>query len=122
MRFLVDAQLPVRLADWMRWKGHDVVHTSGLPGGNGTSDGVVMRLADDEGRVLVTKDADFVSSHLLRRSPQRLLLVSLGNTTNLRLMTVLSHEWDSILAALEESPFVELSTAGLVLHDERSGG
>jgi len=122
MRFLVDAQLPVRLADWMRWKGHDVVHSSGLPGANRTSDGVVIRLADDEGRVLVTKDVDFVSGHLLRRSPQRLLLVSLGNTTNVRLMTVLSREWDSILEALEESPFVEMASAGLVLLDERTIG
>jgi predicted nuclease of predicted toxin-antitoxin system len=102
-------------------EGIHVLHTSDLPDANRTSDGVVMRLADDEGRVLVTKDADFVSSHLMRRTPRRLLLVSLGNTTNARLMTVLSREWDSILAALEETPFVELSTVGLVLHDERRG-
>ncbi len=31
MKFLVDAQLPVKLCEWLRWKGHDVLHTSALP-------------------------------------------------------------------------------------------
>lgn len=31
MKFLVDAQLPLRLARYLREAGHDVVHTRELP-------------------------------------------------------------------------------------------
>lgn len=35
-----------------------------------------------EGRIVVTKDSDFVDSFLLTRKPPRLLLVSTGNISN----------------------------------------
>ncbi|WP_300970662.1 DUF5615 family PIN-like protein [Thiocapsa sp.] len=31
MRFIVDAQLPRRLARWLNARGHDVLHTLDLP-------------------------------------------------------------------------------------------
>ena len=38
MKFLIDTQLPERLARQPGEAGHDAVHTSALPGGNRTSD------------------------------------------------------------------------------------
>ena len=38
MKFLVDAQLPKTLSDFLKWKGHDSVHSSELPMKNSTSD------------------------------------------------------------------------------------
>ena len=85
MKFLVDAQLPRRFARRLQSAGHDTVHTLDLPLGNRTPDREVYRLADAEQRAVVTKDADFANSHLLRHEPQRLVLVSIGNCTNDRL-------------------------------------
>ncbi len=31
MKFLVDAQLPVKLKDWLEEQGHDSLHTNDLP-------------------------------------------------------------------------------------------
>ena len=62
MRVLVDAQLPLRLARWLQDKGHDAVHTRDLPTGNRTEDADVNELSLREARVVVTKDADFVTS------------------------------------------------------------
>jgi predicted nuclease of predicted toxin-antitoxin system len=59
VKFLVDAQLPLRLARSISTAGHDVVHTSELRDGNRTTDAVIARLADSEDRVVVTKDRDF---------------------------------------------------------------
>src|ERR1022692_1127564 len=56
--------------------GHDVLHTTDLPDGNRTADGRIAALADDEDRVVVTKDRDFRDGHLLSRSPRRLLVVA----------------------------------------------
>lgn len=38
MKFLVDAQLPQRLAKWLNEAGHDTLHTLDLPKKNRTSD------------------------------------------------------------------------------------
>ena len=38
MKFLVDAQLPKRLAEWLNEAGHDTLHTLDLPRGNRTPD------------------------------------------------------------------------------------
>ena len=38
MKFLVDAQLPRRLADYLRAAGHDAVHTLDLPNANRTTE------------------------------------------------------------------------------------
>ena len=42
MKFLVDAQLPQKLAIEMQAAGHDVVHTFNLPKGNATPDNEII--------------------------------------------------------------------------------
>ncbi len=64
MRFLVDAQLPARLAQFLSSAGHEALHTSELPEGNRTTDRRIVEVADDNNRVVVTKDQDFRDSHL----------------------------------------------------------
>ena len=75
MRFLVDAQLPARLAEALTAAGHDAVHTSQLPDGNRATDHQVAEAADSSDRVVVTKDSDFRDGHLLAGRPRRLLVV-----------------------------------------------
>ncbi len=116
MKFLVDAQLPAKLAQLLRRAGHDVVHTSELLEGNRTTDQVLARKADSEGRVVITKDRDFRDGYLLNRSPRRLLVVTTGNITNRELLALFDGNLTVIIEALSESPFVELSPAGLILH------
>ena len=67
MKFLIDAQLPARLAGLLGAAGHDAVHTSQLPEGNRTTDAALAATADAEDRVVVSKDRDFRDRHLLRR-------------------------------------------------------
>ncbi|MPZ66583.1 MAG: hypothetical protein GEU83_14085 [Pseudonocardiaceae bacterium] len=86
MKFLVDAQLPARLAWLLNGVGHDALHTLELPDGNRTTDVRIAELAESEGRVIVTKDRDFRHGHLLVDSPRRLLVVATGNITNAALL------------------------------------
>src|SRR5436309_5107 len=85
MNFLVDAQLPRRLALRLQEAGHDVLHTFDLPAGNRTTDTEINALSLRESRVVITKDADFVNSFLLVGQPYKLLVISTGNITNLKL-------------------------------------
>ena len=65
MRFLIDAQMPRRLAYWLNSNGHDCLHTLDLPEGNRTTDAEISALSVREQRVVITKDSDFVEDFLL---------------------------------------------------------
>lgn len=119
MNFLVDAQLPPRLARYLRTAGHDVVHTTELPATNRTTDAEVARTADAGDRVVVTKDRDFRASHLLQSSPRRLLIVATANIRNDDLIALFDQHLDAIVAALHEARFVELGLDQLIVHDDR---
>ena len=75
MKFIVDAQLPLRLKKWLVEKGHDVKHTRDLPHGNLIHDNYIIQIADEEERIIITKDKDFHQQHLLNNFPKRLLCV-----------------------------------------------
>lgn len=122
MKFLVDAQLPARLARFLNDAGHDALHTSELPEGNRTTDARIAALADGESRVVVTKDRDFRDGHLLRGSPRRLLIVSTGNITNNVLLALFKANLDAIVGALAEADFVELGQGAMVVHVPRGRG
>ena len=62
MKFLVDAQLPRRLAALFIQREHEATHMLDLPAGNSSSDEHLLDVAAIEDRVIVTKEADFVNS------------------------------------------------------------
>lgn len=119
MKFLVDAQLPARLAEFLSRVGHDALHTSELPDGNGSTDGQIARRADEDERVVVTKDQDFRDAHVLARSPRQLLVVATGNVTNDILLSIFELHLDAIVSAFEEADFVQLSPDALILSRPR---
>ena len=117
MKFLVDAQLPVSLAKLLSAAGHDAVHTVQLPDANRTSDSEIARVADKDGRVVVSKDRDFRDSHLLRGTPQSLLIIATGNISNADLLALVAEQLGSILEALGQATLVELRSHDLVIRD-----
>ena len=117
MKFLIDAQLPRKLCKWLREAGHDVVHTLDLPLGNATPDSVVLSIAESEQRTVVTKDDDFVQSHLIAGRPEKLLLIATGNIGNAELENLLRSNLARIELALQSGRFVEISRYKLTTHD-----
>jgi predicted nuclease of predicted toxin-antitoxin system len=116
MKFIVDAQLPRRLAHEIRALGGDAIHTLDMPAGNLTTDGEISQHARREDRVVVTKDGDFVDSFLLRREPAKLLFITTGNIPNNDLLRLVRMNWSRIDTMLSEGSFVELSRTSLTLH------
>jgi predicted nuclease of predicted toxin-antitoxin system len=115
MKFLVDAQLPRRMKDWLTVAGCDAIHTMELPDANRTTDERIIEVADRELRVLVTKDADFVDSHLLRGRPAKLLVISTGNISNRDLEALVVPAIPDIVREFESRSFLELGRAGIVI-------
>lgn len=116
MKLLVDAQLPRRLAIWLKDAGHEALHTLDLPQANLTPDAEVIAVADRDGRIVVTKDDDFVQSFLIQGKPQRLLLISTGNISNNDLLALISKNIEAITRAFESAAYVEIGRESLVVH------
>lgn len=54
MRALIDEDVHIKVIGWLKEKGHDAVRVP-----SGTKNGAVIKLAQEESRVLITRDADF---------------------------------------------------------------
>src|SRR3954454_8949819 len=115
MNFLVDAQLPRRMTDWLTAAGCDAKHTLDLPDANRTTDEQINDVADREQRIVVTKDADFVDSHLLRGRPPKLLLISTGNISNRDLEVLMVPLIPDIVRAFGSHSFLELGRAEIAV-------
>ncbi|MEM7531801.1 MAG: DUF5615 family PIN-like protein [Chloroflexota bacterium] len=116
MKFLVDAQLPKKLAYFLKDEGYDAIHTRDLPLGNGTPDSVINDISLSEQRIVITKDSDFRDSYLLSNRPYKLLLISTGNIKNSDLMKLFEQNLEPIINALEVYGYVELDRLNLTIH------
>ncbi|MEM1211438.1 MAG: DUF5615 family PIN-like protein [Planctomycetota bacterium] len=117
MRYLIDAQLPRRAVDWLTTSESDAIHTLDLPDGNRTPDSAIIKRADLDGRVVVTKDADFVDAHLMQNRPARLLLISIGNLSNPGLQALLEPLTPTLNHQFKTRRFLELTHHGLLIRD-----
>lgn len=116
MKFPVDAQLPQRSANWMNEAGHDALHTLDLPQKNRTPDSELIARARQDGRIVISKDADFVQSFLVTGEPP-LLLISTGNISNAELEKILRANLSAIEEAFASARFVEITREALVVHE-----
>ena len=116
MKFLVDAQLPRRFASWLKEAGHDALHTLDLPKKNLTLDNELIARAMQDGRIVISKDADFVQSFMVTGEPP-LLLISTGNISNTELEKILRANLGGIEAAFASGRFVEITREALVVHE-----
>ena len=116
MKFLVDAQLPRRFANWLNEAGHDALHTLDLPKKNTTTDSELVAWATRDNRIVISKDADFVQSFMITGEPS-LLLISTGNISNAELEKILRDNLSGIEAAFASAKFVEINREALAVHE-----
>lgn len=83
---LVDAQLPPALAQWLCDAGYDAqaVREVGL---REAEDGAIWRHAQEQGRVIITKDEDFAQRSQTGAAGPVIVWLRLGNTSNAALHT-----------------------------------
>ncbi|NJN83011.1 MAG: DUF5615 family PIN-like protein [Caldilineaceae bacterium] len=100
----------------MNAAGHNALHTLDLPLKNRTPDVIINQISLAEQRIVVTKDADFRDSHLVKGQPSKLLLVSTGNIHNADLLSLFASNLERIAAAFESHSYVELDRLHLTIH------
>jgi predicted nuclease of predicted toxin-antitoxin system len=98
MRFLIDAQLPPGLCDWLAARGFEADHVTRVLGGQ-TPDAEIAAHARANGFILVSKDDDFA----FRFPPDDYQLVWLrcGNVTNRALSAWLGQRWTLLIERLK---------------------
>jgi len=106
--WLIDTQLPHQLATALKQRGHKAIHASELPQGHRTADEAIIAFADQEGAVVVTKDADFIAAYEVKGIPKRLLYVATGNIRNTELILLMMHHLDLLYEQLSDGGLVEL--------------
>lgn len=116
MKFLIDANLPRGLVHIFQANGHDAIHTMDLPEGNATLDATLLDYSDKNNCVITTKDSDFSTSFWLQNRPQKLLLISTGNIRNSELETLLTANFEQLIAGLTENRYVELTREHVIVH------
>ena len=116
MKFLVDAQLPVRLARFLQTNGHDTLHTRDLIERNATSDTQINQISLEQKRVVITKDSDFVDSFLTIQEPFKLLLIATGNIRNSGLELIFAKNLPTIVDLLQNHNYVEVNRSEIIVH------
>jgi len=76
----------------------------------------LTEFAVTQGRILISKDDDFVQAFLVNGEPS-LLLISTGNISNLALEALIKSNLKLISDAFLQSPFVELTFNSIVIHE-----
>jgi len=104
------------LARFLHEQGYDTLHTKDLPLQNATPDEYINYLSIQEQRVVITKDADFVESFLLRQIPYKLLLVSTGNIKNSELELLFQANLEPLVSLLEKHSYLELGRDEIIVH------
>ena len=89
MRFIIDAQLPFSLKIMLIDIGHDAIHTDDLGDKERTSDNEIREVSENQNRIVISKDDDFVDSFYIKGIPKKLLLISTGNIKNSELFSLL---------------------------------
>ena len=116
MKFIIDAQLPKSLSDFLKAAGFNSLHTLELPEMNRTADAAITVKADIEGRIVVTKDADFLDSYLLFGKPAKLLLVKTGNMPNSDLLKLFQDNLSILQSSFMQCSFVEMTGIEIITH------
>jgi predicted nuclease of predicted toxin-antitoxin system len=98
MKFIVDAQLPKSVSDFLCDKGHDCIHTLDLPNKNRTSDKEILAISINEQRIVITKDSDFLESFIT-------------------LLQILDQHLDTMINHLLYHSLIEINKTEIIIHE-----
>lgn len=96
MKFVIDAQLPPALAEWLRTNGHEAIPVREV-GLRDADDSQIWLFAEKNGATIVTKDEDFAIRAAARPGPP-ILWVRTGNVVNRLLLARFEAVWTQVMA------------------------
>ncbi|MEM9820700.1 MAG: DUF5615 family PIN-like protein [Bacteroidota bacterium] len=114
MKFIVDAQLPRKLATYLNEKGYDCIHTLDLPKKNATPDQEINELSIKESRIVISKGYDFYNRYFTKLEPYKLLQISTGNLSTKNLIDLFDKNLERIVEEISHNFVVEITKNSLI--------
>ena len=115
MKFLLDAQLPKKISEFLNWKGYDSIHTLDLPDKNRTKDTKINDISIEQSRIVISKDLDFVESLLVSDKPYKLIYIAVGNVSNKELLEIFSKNIEKIVKCIEDARLIEITKSKIIV-------
>ena len=116
MKCIIDAQLPYRLASFFQKHGWDAIHTDDLPDKERTSDEQIRNISISQDRWVISKDADFLHSHMVRNTPPKLMMITTGNIRNANLIRLFESHFETINRLCQSCTLLEMNNDELIEH------
>ena len=117
MKFLIDEQLPQKLASWLNGKGFDAIHADDVPHTAGKlTDIAICKFADEHNRIVITKDEDFWQRYLLMKEPKKLIYVTTGNIKNKDLIQLFDNNLHLLLTHITSHNVIEINQNDMFIH------
>lgn len=119
MKVLCDVHIARKVVRFLESVGIEAVHVNDILDSSYTKDQVIARYADEHDYVILSKDADFRNSHLLKGEPQKLLKVNLGNLSTNKLISILEEHLDLFQTKFEQGKsMIEINPDSIVFIEQ----
>ena len=116
MKFLIDAQLPVRLARLLQLNGYDTIHTKDLLLQNKTPDVEINAISIQQSRIVISKDRDFFESFMITQERYKLLFLTTGNINNTELVALFINNMPQLAELFQQYSLIEMNRSTIIVH------
>lgn len=96
MRFLCDDHVSYKLVKYLKDLSIETIHVNEILDKWNTTDKDICIYADENDLIVITKDADFRNSFLIKNTPNKLVKVNLGNISTRVFIEVISDNLQAI--------------------------
>ena len=100
----------------MKANGHDSIHTIELPLKNKTDDTKILKIAEEESRIVISKDSDFLEMHLVNKKPEKLILIKTGNISNPELLVIFEKYIERLCELIQTNSLLEINKTVIIVH------
>ena len=106
---IIDAQLSPHLASWIEKNFTIKAFSVGYLGLRDASDQQIFDFSKINNAIVMTKDEDFVQLHHILGSPPKIIWITCGNTSNLRMREILHQKLKDAIEVLNNYNLVEIT-------------
>jgi predicted nuclease of predicted toxin-antitoxin system len=115
MKFLCDVHISYAIAKRLHSLGFETIHVNEILDKWFTKDSDISAYADLHDLILISKDADFKNSFVIKKSPNKFIKINLGNISNQELAEILSNNIEFLRKLnLAKRFMVEIDRASII--------